>query len=69
MTELLRLRRQRGYTQADLAVLTGKSEAAISLFERGQRRPSPATIVLLAHALRVSSTRLNASLPHARVEP
>lgn len=68
MSELLRLRNLRGYTQADLAVLTGKSEAAISRFERGERRPTPETVVKLAHALRVSSTRLNALLPDAPVE-
>jgi transcriptional regulator with XRE-family HTH domain len=62
MSDLLRLRNLRGYTQADLAVLTGKSEAAISRFERGERRPDPDTVVKLARALRVSSTRLNAAL-------
>jgi transcriptional regulator with XRE-family HTH domain len=62
MSDLLRLRNLRGYTQADLAVLTGKSEAAISRFERGERRPDPETVVKLARALRVSSTRLNAAL-------
>ena len=49
-------------------MLTGKSEAAISRFERGQRRPAPDTIVKLARALRVSSTRLNALLPDAPVK-
>jgi transcriptional regulator with XRE-family HTH domain len=43
-------------------VLTGKSEAAISRFERGERRPDSETVVKLARALRVSSTRLNAAL-------
>jgi transcriptional regulator with XRE-family HTH domain len=62
MSYLLRLRNLRGYTQADLAVLTGKSEAAISRFESGERRPDPETVVKLARALRVSSTRLNAAL-------
>ena len=62
MSYLLRLRNLRGYTQADLAVLTGTSEAAISRFERGERRPAPETVVKLARALRVSSTRLNAAL-------
>lgn len=68
MSDLLRLRNLRGYTQADLAVLTGKSEAAISRFERGERRPTPETVVKLARALRVSSTRLNTLLPDAPVE-
>ncbi|HEY8112482.1 MAG TPA: helix-turn-helix transcriptional regulator [Actinomycetes bacterium] len=68
MSELLRLRHLRGLTQDDLAVLTGKSRVAISLFERGLRRPAPETVVKLAHALRVSSTRLNATLPDAPVE-
>jgi transcriptional regulator with XRE-family HTH domain len=62
MSDLLRLRNMRGFSQADLAVLTGKSEAAISRFERGERRPDPETVVKLARALRVSSTRLNAAL-------
>jgi transcriptional regulator with XRE-family HTH domain len=68
LSELLRLRNQRGLTQADLAVLTNKSEAAISRFERGERRPAPETVVKLAQALRVSSTRLNALLPDVPVE-
>jgi transcriptional regulator with XRE-family HTH domain len=68
LSELLRLRNLRGYTQADLALLTGKSEAAISRFERGERRPAPETIVALARALRTSSTRLAASLADAPVE-
>lgn len=68
MSDLLRLRNLRGYTQTDLAVLTGKSEAAISRFERGERRPTPETVVKLARALRVSSTRLNTLLPDAPVE-
>jgi transcriptional regulator with XRE-family HTH domain len=59
---LLRLRILRGYTQAELGVLAGKSEAAISRFERGERRPAPETVVKLARALRVSATRLNAAL-------
>jgi transcriptional regulator with XRE-family HTH domain len=61
-SDLLRLRNLRGLTQADLAVLCGKSEAAISRFESGERRPDPDTIVKLARALRVSSTRLHAAL-------
>ena len=68
MSYLLRRRNQLGLTQADLAVLSGKSEGAISRFERGERRPAPETIVKLARALRVSSTRLNALLPDAPVE-
>jgi transcriptional regulator with XRE-family HTH domain len=68
MSDLLRLRNLRGFSQADLAVLTGKSEAAISRFERGERRPAPETVVELARALRVSSTRLNALLSDAPVE-
>jgi DNA-binding XRE family transcriptional regulator len=67
--ELVRLRNRRGYTQADLAVLTGKSEAAISRFERGERRPAPETVVKLARALGVSATRLKALLPDVPVEP
>lgn len=68
MSELLRLRNLRGFTQADLAVLSNKSEAAISRFERGELRPAPETIVKLAQALRVSATRLNALLPNAPLE-
>ena len=68
MSDLLRLRKQARLTQADVAVLTGKSEAAISRFERGERRPAPETVVKLARALRVSSTRLNALLADAPVE-
>jgi transcriptional regulator with XRE-family HTH domain len=66
LSELLRLRKRARLTQAGLAVLTGKSEAAISRFERGERRPAPETIVALAQALRVSATRLNALLSDDR---
>jgi transcriptional regulator with XRE-family HTH domain len=63
MSDLLfRLRKGRGYTQAALGVLSGKSEGAISRFERGERRPAPETVVKLARALGVSATRLNAAL-------
>jgi transcriptional regulator with XRE-family HTH domain len=68
LSELLRLRNLRGFTQADLAVLSNKSEAAISRFERGELRPAPETVVKLAQALRVSATRLNGLLPDAPVE-
>jgi transcriptional regulator with XRE-family HTH domain len=68
LSELLRLRNLRGFTQADLAVLAERSEAAISRFERGELRPAPETIVKLAQALRVSSTRLNALLPDAPLD-
>jgi transcriptional regulator with XRE-family HTH domain len=68
LSGLLLLRKRARLTQADLAVLTGKSEAAISRFERGERRPAPETVVALARALRVSATRLNALLSDAPVE-
>jgi transcriptional regulator with XRE-family HTH domain len=68
LSDLRRRRNQLGLTQADLAVLTNKSEAAISRFERGERRPAPDTIVKLAQALRVSSTRLKALLPDTPAE-
>jgi transcriptional regulator with XRE-family HTH domain len=68
LSALLLLRKQARLTQAGLAVLTGKSEAAISRFERGELRPAPETVVKLAQALRVSATRLNALLADAPVE-
>jgi transcriptional regulator with XRE-family HTH domain len=58
----------RGLTQEDLAVLTGMTHGAISRIEHGERRPRPETVVKLAHALRVSATRLNAALPDAPLE-
>jgi transcriptional regulator with XRE-family HTH domain len=61
-SELLRLRTRRGFSQAALAMLVGKTEGAISRFERGERRPAPETIVKLAQALGVSATRLNTAL-------
>jgi transcriptional regulator with XRE-family HTH domain len=68
LSELRRLRNLRGLTLADVAVLTGKTESAISRFERGQRSPTPETVVALAHALRVPATRLNALLAGAPLE-
>jgi DNA-binding XRE family transcriptional regulator len=68
LSELPRLRNMRGLTQEDLAVLTGMTHGAISRIEHGERRPRPETVVKLAHALRVSATRLNAALPDAPLE-
>jgi transcriptional regulator with XRE-family HTH domain len=61
-SSLRRLRKQARLTQADLAVLTDKTEAAISRFESGERRPAPDTVVRLARALGVSAIRLQALL-------
>jgi transcriptional regulator with XRE-family HTH domain len=48
------LRKRRGLTQMELAVLSGVSRATIARYEAGEnRRPHPATVRKLAKALKV----------------
>ena len=55
---LARLRKERGFTQIELADKTGISQPVLSDYERGKLRPHPQTIVQLARALQVSADEL-----------
>ena len=52
------LRKERGYTQVELADQLGGIQAVISDYERGKLRPHPDMIVRLAKALRVSTDEM-----------
>jgi transcriptional regulator with XRE-family HTH domain len=52
------LRRERGYTQTELANQVGAIQVVVSNYERGKLRPHPDMIVRLAKALRVSADEL-----------
>jgi XRE family transcriptional regulator, regulator of sulfur utilization len=64
---LRRLRQDRRLTLEALSYLTGLSPAAISMIERGERSPTPETVVALARGLGVSAKRLACEL--AEPEP
>ena len=64
---LRRLRQDRRLTLEALAYLTRLSPAAISMIERGERSPTPETVVALARGLGVSPRRLAREL--AQPEP
>ena len=52
------LRKERGYTQVELADQLGTTQAIVSDYERGKLRPHPDMIVRLAKALRVSADEM-----------
>lgn len=52
------VRKERGYTQVELADQLGTTQAIVSDYERGKLRPHPEMIVRLAKALRVSTDEL-----------
>ena len=52
------LRRERGYTQTEIADQVGAIQVIVSNYERGKLRPHPDMIVRLAKALRVSADEL-----------
>lgn len=52
------LRKERGYTQVELADQLGSTQAIVSDYERGKLRPHPEMIVRLAKALRVSTDEI-----------
>ena len=64
---LRRLHHDRRLTLEALAYLTRLSPAAISMIERGERSPTPETVVALARGLGVSARRLAREL--AEPEP
>lgn len=49
---IVRLRRESGYTQAELARRSGIPRTAINAYERGNRTPTSATLARLAEACR-----------------
>ena len=55
---LVRLRRERGLTQEQVAELSGVSQQYISGLERGNRNPSVVTLFEIAQALGVSHVEL-----------
>lgn len=56
--DLRQLRRDRGLTQRAVAVLSGLTQGEVSLLERGEVTPRPATIVKLAKALGIGAYRM-----------
>jgi transcriptional regulator with XRE-family HTH domain len=60
------LRRERGYTQTELAAQVGAIQVVVSDYERGKLRPHPDMIVRLAKALRVSTDEMLGVKPAAK---
>ena len=52
------IRKAKGFTQRDLAVLSGTSEIAVRQYETGKRQPRIEQLILIADALGVSSGEL-----------
>lgn len=52
------LRKERGFTQVELAEMVGAIQPIISDYERGRLRPHPDMLVSLARALNISSDEL-----------
>jgi len=55
---IARLRKERGYTQVELAEKIGIIQVLISDYERDKLRPHPEVIVRFAHALNVTTDEL-----------
>jgi transcriptional regulator with XRE-family HTH domain len=55
---IARLRKERGYTQVELASRIGSVQVVISDYERAKLRPNPEMIVELARAFGVSTDEL-----------
>lgn len=51
--KVVKLREERGLSQADLARAIGVTRASMSQFESGGRQPSSATTLKIAHVLKV----------------
>ena len=56
--KIKRLRKERGLTQVELAVIVNISPVYIGFIENGRRRPSLRTLERLARALKVSAKDL-----------
>ena len=55
---ITRLRKEKGYTQAELAEKTGSIQRVISDYERDKLRPHPDMIISFAFALEVTADEL-----------
>lgn len=67
LSPLRTLRRRRGWTQVQLAVLAGLDQTTISKLETGaQSNPDPDTVERLATALGIAPSRLRFSAPEPR---
>ena len=55
---IAKIRKDRGFTQIELAEATGVIQTIISDYERGKLRPNPEMLVKLAQALQVSTDEL-----------
>ena len=58
MSELRKIRRERGLTLQAVGYLAGVDAATVSRIERGEVVPKPETIVTIAKALGVSVKRI-----------
>ena len=58
MSDLRRIREQRGLTLEAVAYLAGVDTATVSRLENGVVRPKPETVVSIARALGVSVSRI-----------
>lgn len=57
-TNLKRIRKEKGYTQRELAYRTGIPESVISAYENGKKNPGLNNVVLLATAMDVTTDEL-----------
>ena len=55
---LAKIRKDRGFTQVELAEKTGVIQTIISDYERGKLRPHPDMLVRLAHTMQVSTDEI-----------
>jgi transcriptional regulator with XRE-family HTH domain len=55
---IARLRRQRGFTQVELAKALGTIQSVVSEYERGRLRPNPTMLAKLAMVLHVSGDEI-----------
>lgn len=55
---IAKVRKDRGFTQVELAQATGVIQTIISDYERGKLRPNPEMLVKLAHSLQVSTDEI-----------
>jgi transcriptional regulator with XRE-family HTH domain len=63
MDSVRRLRKERGWTQRDLAAKAGTTQYTISEIELGHRDPHPTTLRKLAQALDISGATSRLSQP------
>jgi transcriptional regulator with XRE-family HTH domain len=57
------LRRDKGWSQAELAGFLGISASAVGMYEQGRREPSAALLVALARSFEVTTDFLLTGLP------